>query len=50
MDSNTAKQSDEKKDKTEESEFIEKEFKEVEGGKYDEYGFYYTPNGSKPLY
>jgi hypothetical protein len=26
--------------------FIEKEFKEVEGGWYDHYGFYYTPNGS----
>lgn len=29
--------------------FVEREFKEVEGGYYDEdgYGFYYTPNGSK---
>jgi hypothetical protein len=27
--------------------FIEREFQEVEGGNYDEYGFYYTPNGSK---
>jgi hypothetical protein len=27
--------------------FKEREFEEVEGGKYDEYGFYYTPNGSK---
>lgn len=26
--------------------FIEREFQEVEGGHYDEYGFYYTPNGS----
>jgi len=30
-----------------EKKFIEKEFHEVEGGYYDEYGFYYTPNGSK---
>ncbi len=27
--------------------FIEKEFKEVEGGYYDDYGFYNTLNGSK---
>jgi len=27
--------------------FIEREFKEVEGGDYDEFGFYHTPNGSK---
>lgn len=27
--------------------FIEKEFKEVFNGYYDDEGFYYTPNGSK---
>ena len=26
--------------------FVEKEFKESEGGKYDEFGFYHTLNGS----
>ncbi len=26
--------------------FVVREFKEVEGGKYDDYNFYYTPNGS----
>ena len=26
--------------------FVEKPFEEVEGGYYDEYEFYYTPNGS----
>jgi len=29
------------------SEFVVREFEEVKGGWYDEYGFYYTPNGSK---
>lgn len=29
--------------------FIEREFKEVKGGYYDDYGFYYTPNGSKSI-
>lgn len=29
--------------------FIEKPFKEVEGGYYEE-GFYYTPDGSKNYY
>ena len=28
-------------------EFIVKEFQEVTGGWYDNYGFYYTLNGSK---
>ncbi len=27
--------------------FVEREFCEVEGGNYDEFGFYYTPDGSK---
>lgn len=27
--------------------FIVREFQEVIGGWYDDYGFYYTPNGSK---
>ena len=27
--------------------FVEREFCEVEGGYYDEFGFYYTPDGSK---
>ena len=27
--------------------FIDRKFEEVEGGYYDDYGFYYTPNGSK---
>ena len=27
--------------------FVERKFEEVEGGYYDDYGFYYTPNGSK---
>jgi hypothetical protein len=26
--------------------YVERPFKEVEGGEYDEYDFYYTPNGS----
>ncbi len=26
--------------------FVDREFEEVEGGKYDERGFYKTPNGS----
>jgi hypothetical protein len=30
-----------------ESKFVDREFKEVENGYYDDYGFYYTPNGSK---
>jgi hypothetical protein len=29
------------------SEFVVREFEEVQGGWYDDYGFYYTPNGSK---
>ena len=29
--------------------FVERKFEEVEGGEYDEYGFYYTPNGSKNI-
>jgi hypothetical protein len=28
-------------------EFIVREFEEVEGGEYDDEGFYETPNGSK---
>jgi hypothetical protein len=32
-----------------EKKFIEREFEEVEGGSYDEYGYYYTPNGSNHL-
>jgi len=27
--------------------FVEREFKEVLGGHYDEMKFYFTPNGSK---
>ncbi len=27
--------------------FVERDFEEVEGGHYDDYGFYHTPNGSK---
>jgi hypothetical protein len=27
--------------------FVERPFQEVEGGEYDENGFYYTPEGSK---
>ena len=30
--------------------FEEKEFKEVAGGQYDEYGFYYAPDGSTIIY
>lgn len=30
--------------------FIDKEFVEVEGGHYDEYGFYHSPNGSKFIF
>jgi hypothetical protein len=26
--------------------FVERQFEEVEGGHYDEYDFYHTPNGS----
>ncbi len=29
--------------------FIERKFEEVEGGQYDENGFYYTPDGSKKI-
>ena len=29
--------------------FIEREFKEVNGGVWDDLGFYTTPNGSKKL-
>ena len=29
------------------SEFVAREFQEVKGGYYDDYGFYYTPNGSE---
>jgi hypothetical protein len=32
---------------TDNRKFVEKEFKEVQGGYYDEYDFYYTLNGSK---
>jgi hypothetical protein len=35
--------------KNTEDDFLEREFKEVEGGYYDEYSFYYTPNGSKMI-
>jgi len=34
-----------KQTKTQE-EFVERKFEEVEGGYYDDYDFYYTPNGS----
>jgi hypothetical protein len=30
--------------------FVDRQFEEVEGGQYDEYGFYHTPNGSKLIY
>jgi hypothetical protein len=30
----------------EKEKFVERRFEEVEGGYYDEYGFYYTQNGS----
>lgn len=30
--------------------FIERDFEEVAGGKYDDNGFYTTPNGSKIRY
>lgn len=29
------------------SEFEDRKFEEVDGGYYDDYGFYYTPDGSK---
>lgn len=38
---------DTKDSKDTKKEFVERKFEEVEGGHYDEYGFYYTPNGSK---
>jgi hypothetical protein len=30
--------------------FINRDFKEVEGGFYDELGFYMTPNGSNNIF
>jgi len=30
--------------------FIERHFQEVLGGKYDEFGFYHTPDGSNKTY
>ena len=30
--------------------YVDREFQEVSGGYYDDYGFYYTPNGSKFRY
>jgi len=32
---------------TDTKKFVERAFEEVQGGEYDEYGFYHTPNGSK---
>lgn len=40
---------DSKENKDTKKEFVERKFEEVEGGEYDEYGFYYTPNGSKNI-
>jgi len=40
---------DSKENKDTKKEFVERKFEEVEGGGYDEYGFYYTPNGSKNI-